>query len=416
MFKPVSLFVGLRYTRNRRRNLLVSFVSIVSMLGVSLGVTTLIVVLSIINGSTSTMRDETLKSVPHALISGFPEDQWTALASEAEAHPQVVAAAPFIEGEAWLRHQGNNVFVRLRGIDPARELSVLDVASDHEKRLFSRLAESEQGIILGTQLAATLGVYGNASLSLTPLRSLLGRSLNDAKGFDVVGTADFGFYGNQNIAVINLETARELFQRRGTDNSLSSNMQVRLKVDDVFNAKIIASQSLSQSNAGLSVIDWSESQASLFNALQMEKILTGFMLLMIVIIGAVNIVSTLVMVVADKGADIAILRTMGASRTMIMSIFVIQGSVAGLIGTLVGAFLGILLVFNIIDMSIALERFINNRLQDQSIYLISHLQTELIWSDVGLVCSMALVISFFATLYPAWRASKVHPAEVLRYE
>lgn len=411
MFKPVSLFVGLRYTRTRRRNFFVSFVSIISMLGVCLGVVTLIVVLSVINGSTTIQRDETLKSVPHAVARlSAAQAPLGDLLAQAEAHDEVLAAAPYLEGEAWVRYQGQNMFVRLRGVDPERELAVVENDTEHNKLLFSRLAESDGGIILGTQLAGRLRVYGNASLSVTPLRSLLRRTLDDAKGFDVIGTADFGFYGNENLALISLEQARELFAA-----SAEQQLAIRLRVTDIFAAKRIAAEAFSDAE-GLTVTDWSETQSSLFNALQMEKVLTGFMLLMIVIVGAVNIVSTLVMVVADKGADIAILRTMGASRRLIMSVFIIQGSVAGLIGTSLGAVIGVFLAQNVIGISVAVENAINRRLNDSSIYLISHLKSQLIWSDVALVCLMALLISFLATLYPAWRATKIQPAEVLRYE
>ena len=410
MYKPVSLFVGLRYLRTRRRNFFVSFVSSLSMLGVCLGVVTLIVVLSIINGSTSTMRNETLKAVPHVIVSGPESLSLSALADRAMTHSEVEGAAPYLEGEAWIRHQGQNSFVRLRGIDATREMAVIDNATEHNRRIFQRLAQSENGIVLGTQLAASLGVYGSASLSVTPLRSLLSRTLSDVKGFNAVGTADFGFYGSENIALINLSQAQALFA-----NTASSRPQLRLKVSDVFTAKSIAIDALGQAE-GLEFTDWTETQSSLFNALQMEKILTGFMLLMIVIVGAVNIVSTLVMVVADKGADIAILRTMGASRTTIMSIFIVQGSIAGVIGTLLGATLGVFLALNVISISASIENIINQQLANQSIYLISHLRSQLLWSDVYLVCAAAVFISFLATLYPAWRASKVQPAEVLRYE
>jgi lipoprotein-releasing system permease protein len=186
-------------------------------------------------------------------------------------------------------------------------------------------------------------------------------------------------------------------------------------VDDVFNAKAVA-EDLFADYPGLSVQSWDDAQASLFNALRMEKVLTSFMLLMIVMVGAVNIVSTLVMVVADKGADVAILRTMGASRNTIMKIFVVQGLVAGFLGTLVGAILGTLLAANITDISLILERIINSLTSDSNRYFISHLQTQIEWGEVALICIAALTISFLATLYPAYRASKIQAAEVLRYE
>ncbi len=411
MFKPVSLFVGLRYTRTRRHNYFISFVSIISMLGISLGVIALVVVLSVINGSTSTMRLETLKSIPHVTVSGpGVSADWQRLVEKARPSVNVLGAAPYMEAEAMLRNQGQILFIRLRGVDPELEPTVLDNDSSTYRELLQALDSSENGIVLGTQLAGRLGIFGSDDVSITPLGSLLDRSLDDSRGFQVVATADFGFYGNDNIALIKLDQAREIFSR-----SADNNLRLRLRVSDVFEAENIASEALS-GESGLLIQPWNEVQANLFNALRMEKIMTGFMLLMIVLIGAVNIISTLVMVVADKGADIAILRTMGASRKTIMSVFMVQGVVAGVIGTLLGMLLGVLLALNITELSLLFERFVNNTFSGSNIYLISHLEAELVWGDVALVGIAALIISFLATLYPAYRAANVHPAEVLRYE
>jgi lipoprotein-releasing system permease protein len=411
MFKPVSMFVGLRYTRTRKHNYFISFVSIISMLGISLGVIALVVVLSVINGSTSTMRDETLKSIPHVTVSGAGVSaDWQRLAEKASASEQVLGAAPFVEAEVMLRHQGQTQFIRLRGIDPGLEPSVLENDSSAYRELLQALDSSKSGIVLGNQLAGRLGIFGRGEVSITPLRSLLARSLDDSRGFQVIATADFGFYGNENIALINLDEAQEIFAQNG-----NGGLQLRLRVNDVFDAANIANEALA-GESGLRIQPWSEIQANLFNALRMEKIMTGFMLLMIVLIGAVNIVSTLVMVVAEKGADIAILRTMGASRKTVMAIFMVQGVIAGLIGTLLGMVLGVLLALNITDLSLLLERFINDTFAGSNIYLISHLQSELVWGDVALVGVAALLISFLATLYPAYRAANIQPAEVLRYE
>jgi len=411
MFKPLSLFVGLRYTLTRKRNFFLSFVSLISMLGISLGVLILIVALAVINGSISTLRAEALKSVPHVTVSGpLVEQDWTSRREQALLHPSVLAAAPYLEGEALMRDQGDNEFIRLRGIDPTLEAEVVSNASPRYTDLLALLAATDNGIILGTQLAGALGIFSSGEVSVTALGSLLSRSLSDAKGFEVVGFADFGFYGNNQVALVNLGEAQELFQ---SDSGVQ--LQLRLKVDDEFAAAEIASEAFAGS-AGLQIEPWNVTQANLFNALNMEKILTGFMLLMIVIIGAVNIVSTLVMVVSDKGADIAILRTMGASRQTIMRVFIVQGLVAGFIGTLVGAVLGIVLAYSITDLSLLLERAINSVFTNANVYLISHLQTRIAGSEVLLVCLAALLISFLATLYPAYRASKIQPAEVLRYE
>lgn len=379
------------------------------MLGVSLGVMVLIVALSVINGSINSLRNEALKSVPHVTIAGESlESNWEREAVNAQLSDQVLAAAPFLEGEAVLRYQGRNIFIRVRGVDPQREAEIVNNESQSFSNLLDILQERNNSIILGTQLASQLGISSGNELSVTSLNSLLTRSLSDAQGFEVIGFADFGIYGNQAIALINLNEARELFaQDRGV------NLQLRLRVSDIFNAELIA-MDLFENAGNLDIQSWNETQATLFNALNMEKLLTSFMLLMIVVIGAVNIISTLVMVVSDKTSDVAILRTMGASRSIIMKIFVIQGLIVGIVGTTIGALLGLLLANNITKLSLWLEQLINLVFADANIYLISHLQTRVNVSEVMLVCLIALLICFLATLYPAFRASKIQPAEALR--
>ena len=411
MQKPFSVFVGLRYTLTRKQNFFLSFVSLVSMLGVSLGVMVLIVALSVMNGSIGTLRADALKSVPHVTVSGDRvTTNWNELANIALSSPKVISAAPYLEGEANILYQGNNRFVSLRGVEGVLEADVVDNPSSGYRDLLIVLSETESGIILGAQLAGSLGIYSNADLSVTALDSLLARNLTDTQGFTVVGYADFGAYGNSDTGLINLARAEQLFAQNS-----ASQLQLRLRMNDVFNAKAIA-EDLFANYPDLSVQSWDEAQASLFNALRMEKVLTTFMLLMIVMVGAVNIVSTLVMVVADKGSDVAILRTMGASRSTIMKIFVVQGLVAGFLGTFTGAILGTLLASNITDISLVLERIINSLPSGSNRYFISHLQTQIEWGEVALICIAALTISFLATLYPAYRASKIQAAEVLRYE
>ena len=411
MFKPVPLYIGLRYTRTRKRNVFVSFVSIISMMGITLGVLAMIVVLSVINGSTTVMRNETLKSVPHALV-GFsnPEVDWQQLTGRFSSQPEIAAAAPFLQGEAWIRHQGQDRFVSLRGVDSAAELTVMDAPSTHLQQLMEELESVENGMILGSRLARDLGIFSNESVSVTPLSSLLGRSLDDAKGFNILGAADFGFYGNDSVALVKLSQAQELFTNQ--------NVELRLKVDDVFDAAGIIQRASTRLDLSeqVTVIPWNESQRNLFDALRMEKMLTGFMLLMIVLIGAVNIVSTLVMVVADKSADIAILRTMGAGKVAIMGIFIVQGTFAGLLGVMLGTVSGVVVTLNLNGISTAFENLVNSMLAPERLYLISYLRAELHWGDVAVIALAALLISFLATLYPAYRAARVQPAAVLRYE
>jgi lipoprotein-releasing system permease protein len=418
MFKPVSLFIGLRYIRTRKKSQIISFVSVVSTLGITIGVLALIVVTSVINGSTSTMRDETLKAVPHAsILSSQGLSTWEPVREALASQPQVIGAAPYVEGESWLRYDGAAEFVQLRGVDPRFEGDVLQVESPGFDALLETLRNTENGIILGIRLANRLGIYLDDEVTLMSLNSLINRDLDDVMRFKVIGAADFGFYGNDNTVMIDLQAAQSLFG----DGAAAQDVRLRLRVDDVFNAGPIASRALEDIpdpalRQGLSSTSWSQTQASLFDALRLEKAMTGFMLLMIVVIGAVNIVSTLVMVVADKSADIAILRTMGASRATIMSIFVTQGTTVGVLGTALGALSGVLLAQNLAAVTAWLEAVLNATFSPEDVYMISYLRAELRSEDVVLTCVSALVVSFLATLYPAYRATRIQPAEVLRYE
>ena len=415
MYQPLVLFVGLRFVRARKKNQLMSFVSLISMLGIALGVLALIAVMSVINASTSTMRNETLKSVPHAgLVLPAGGIGWQQAAQTLQQQSGIVAAAPFVEGEAWLRADGNGEFVAVRGVDPASEPAVLQQDSPHLEQLLAALAETPDGIILGTRLASRLALFNGMQLSVTPLSSLLSRDTGDARSFRVLGVADFGFYDNASTALVNLPAARALFAGSGPG---TGRMQMRLRVDDLFNAAALSSHAAQAlPPADYRVNSWDQSRRSLFDALRLEKVLTGFMLLMIVIIGAVNIVATLVMTVADKSADIAILRTMGAGRGTVMAVFVIQGLAAGVFGTLLGALGGVALAASIGDLTQAVQSLLNSALAPGDVYMIAHLQSELQWADVALVCASALLVSLLATLYPAWRASRIQPADVLRYE
>ncbi len=418
MFKPVALFIGLRYTRTRKKSQIISFVSVISTLGITIGVLALIVVLSVINGSTSTMRDESLKSVPHASLEasdGLPD--WAQLRGAVVDHEGILGVAPYVEGEAWLRVDGAAEFVQVRGVEPGLESQVLQVESPGFEALLQTLGQRENGIILGLSLANRLGVYLDDEVTLMSLNSLVNRELDAVMRFQVIGAADFGFYGNGNTIMVSLESARTLFGQTPP----GQDVRLRLRVDDVFNAGTIAREALEAvPDAALtrqvSSSSWSETQSSLFDALRLEKTLTGFMLLMIVVIGAVNIVSTLVMVVADKSADIAILRTMGASRGTIMSIFVTQGTTVGVMGTALGTVLGVVVSLNLGAITHGIETALNTAFSPANVYMISYLRAELHREDVVLVCVSALAVSFLATLYPAYRATRIQPAEVLRYE
>ena len=417
------MYVGLRYSVARRGNLLLSFVTLMSMLGISLGVMILIVALSVMNGSIGVLRGEALKAVPHATVSAAAGDlDWEALRIRAEAHPEVLAAAPFVEGEAVLRFQGEDAFVRMRGVLPELEPAVLDAAGPADQELFASMARSPDAMIVSARLGAGLGGYPGAEASVFSLAGLLDRAPAGSRGLSIAGFEDFGIYGESNIVLLHLDQAREVLR-----DDPGVNVKLRLKVADPMAARRIAEAAFAglpglgqEIEQGLEIVTWQEEQASLFNALAMEKVVTTAMLLVIVLVGAVNIVSTLVMVVADKSADIAILRTMGAGSRTVLGIFIVQGMVAGVAGTATGALLGVLLGHNVTAISQTLERWLNalplGREGGGEVYLLSHLQTRVEPLEVALISLAALLISLLATLYPAWRGSRVQPAAVLRCE
>ncbi len=408
-FFPV--YVGLRYSVARRGNLLLSFVTFLSMLGISLGVMVLIVALSVMNGSIGVLRGEALKAVPHVTISATQGDlDWRAMTVLAEENPEILAAAPFVEAEAVLRFHGRDAFVRLRGVMPERELAVLDSPAPADGELFAGMTVAPDGMIVSARLAASLGIFPGEQATVFSLAGLLARSFGDSRGMTITGFEDFGIYGESNIVLLHLEQARTVLRE-----DPGADLRLRLKVADVMEARRIAEDSFG-GVPGVEIATWQEEQASLFNALAMEKLVTTVMLLVIVLVGAVNIVSTLVMVVADKSADIAILRTMGASSSSVLGVFIVQGMVAGVAGTVTGAGLGVLLGHNITTISQTLERWLNMLPLQGEVYLLSHLQTRVDMTEVLLISIAALLISLAATLYPAWRGSKVQPAEVLRYE
>ena len=411
MRRPFSLFVGLRFSLAKKHNFLLSFVSLASMLGISFGVLILIVATSVINGSINVMRTEALKSVPHAVLQAeVLNGNWEEHIDQISNLEKISAAAPFLEGDAVIRNQGNFEFVEVRGILPRREQNVVENMSHAYMQILKELEATDQGIILGTRLAASLGVFNSGSIEVASLGNLLKQNFNDAQSFKVLGFADFGLYGNSNLALINLDDAQVLFEK---DSEID--LQLRLKVEDIFDAKLIADRS-KVIIPSINTVSWDEAQSSLFTALNLEKILTGIMLAMIIVIGAVNIISTLVMVVSNKNSDIAILRTLGASRSMILKIFVIQGMISGILGTLFGVILGIVCAVYAPYISGAIESVLNEFLVNGNVYFISHLRTQVMLEEIFLIGFVAILISFLATLYPAYRATKIYPAEVLRYE
>lgn len=414
MQTPLSVTIGVRYSRARKSSGLLSFVSTVAMLGVALGVTVLIVALAVMNGSIAFLRAEALKSLPHIVVTGDSvQSQLEPLRLAFAASDGVESVLAVTEFEALISQSGVNDFAEVRGIDAQFSEAIAGNQGARAQELLDRLQATPDGAIIDSRLAARLGLSGTQELNLTAIDSLLRQSDVQSQGFKVLGFADFGAYGGGQTVLINRAAALSLSGNRGQT-------KLQLTLVDLFESENIASQIAElapvKGDSDLVIETWQQAQSGLFDALAMEKFLTGLMLMMIVMIGAVNIVSTLVMAVAEKTSDIAILRTMGASSGAIMRSFIMQGGVSGVLGTFFGAGLGVFIALFLAPIGLALESALGALLGQPNLLLVSHLQTKLLWSEVLLVCGLALLISLLATLYPAFRASRIAPAEVLRYE
>lgn len=414
MFKPLSLFIGLRYTAAKRSNHFISFISLASMLGLMLGVAALIVVLSVMNGFDRELKQRILGMVPHASISGYnqPIENWRELNSQLEEHPDVLAAAPFIQAQAMLTSRGTVRGALINGVDPDYE-SRVSILGDHMKQgTLSSLNDQRFGIVLGELLARYLNVsVGDKVTLVLPEASVsVAGVVPRLKRFTVVGTFSVGAELDANLAYINLKDAATI-KRMGDGVE-----GIRLKFNDLFTAPKQVRKIADGLNGYFRISDWTRTHGNLFQAIQLEKRMIGLLLFLIVLVAAFNIVSTLVMVVTDKKADVAILRTLGATPGHIMRIFMIQGTVIGTLGTLLGTLLGVLLALTVSDLISWVERTFGIQFLDADVYFISDLPSDLQWADVGLISCAAMLISFLATIYPAWRAAKLQPAEALRYE
>lgn len=414
MFRPYEIFIGLRYTRAKRRNNFISFISLISMLGIAVGVTALITVLSVMNGFELELRSRILSMAAHASVtspSGI--EGWQQIADIALTNADVLGAAPFVKGETMLAH-GNRVSgAVLQGILPAREPEVAEVGQHMKAGSLTDLKPGQFGIILGHELAWSLGLdVGDKVTVVSPQGTITpAGTLPRLRRFTVVGIFEVGMYEyDRGLALVHLEDAAKLFQ---LGDRVSG---VRLKLDDMFEAKRVSSELARRLPVDYRITDWTQQHANFFRAIKTEKAVMFVILTLIVAVAAFNIVSTLVMVVTDKRADIAILRTLGATPASVMGVFIVQGAVIGLFGTLLGAVGGVALALNVETIVPAIERLFHVQFLSPDVYYISKLPSELDWPDVWRISMLAFLLSLLATLYPAWRASRTQPAEALRYE
>jgi len=415
MFKSLPLFIGLRYTRAKRRNHFISFISLTSMLGIALGVTALITVLSVMNGFEKELRERILGMASHATITGYDNtlQNWQGLADIAHQHPEVVGAAPYIEGEGMLSNGEQVSGVALRGIDVAYEGEVSEVAEKMIAGDLALLQPGEYGIVLGVDLARSLNVLLGDKVSLIVSKANISPAgiMPRMKRFTVVGIFEVGMYEyDSSLALLQIEDAAKLYKMDGEVTGL------RLKLQDMFMAPQVARELVDGQLGSYYMSDWTRKHANFFRAIQIEKTMMFLILSLIIAVAAFNIVSTLVMVVTDKSADIAILRTLGATPTTVLLIFMVQGCVIGFIGTTLGFIGGVSLAMNVDTIVPALESLFKTKFLDASVYYITELPSDLHWNDVIKITSISFVLSLLATLYPAWNASKMQPAEVLRHE
>jgi len=410
-----ELLVGLRYTRAKRRNRFIGINSLVSMIGIFVGVWALIVVLSVMNGFQKEVRTRILGVASHVQITSIDNrlPDWRSIAALAAQHPRVRATAPFVQGQAMLAAGQAVRGALVRGILPEEEEKVADIGQHMRSGSLAELRAGEFGIVLGADLARGLGVLPGDKVALVAPQGLVTPAgvIPRLKQFTVVGSFEVGMAdADAGLALMHLRDAQTLYQ---LGDAVSG---VRLRLDDLFAARSVARELMARLPQNVFASDWTRSHANFFRAVEIEKRMMFIILTLIILVAAINIISTLVVAVTDKQADIAILRTLGAAPGSVMQIFIVQGMVIGVAGTLIGAGLGIVTALNIDVIVPAIESAFNIKFLSKDVYLIPELPSDLQAGDVGWIVLMALGLSFFATLYPSWRAARVNPAEALRYE
>lgn len=415
MFRPLALFIGLRYTRAKRRNHFISFISFSSMLGMALGITALITVLSVMSGFQKEVRERILSITPHITLHEFNGrlQDWQSALQLMQQNPQVLGATPFVQAEVMLNVGSLVSGVLLQGVMPGQERKVSELADKVVLGSLDDLQAGQFNIILGEQLAVYMGVgVGNKVTVITPQANTTALGTTPVlKRFTVSGIFTSGMYDfDRSIALIHLADGARLFRLGEAVNGL------RLQLENPMQAPRIAQELAQNLPSRYYLSDWTREHANYFRAVQIEKTAMFIILMLIVAVAAFNIVSTLVMMVNDKQADIAILRTLGATPTTIMGVFIVQGVTIGLIGTLLGLAGGISLALNVGPVVLFIEEFFQTKFLAPDLYLISDLPSEVIPADVITIAIVAFSLAVLATLYPAWRAARTQPAEALRYE
>ena len=415
MALPYELMIGLRYTRAKRRNHFISFISLISMLGIALGVTALIVVLSVMNGFQTELRSRILAVVSHVQISGANGEiaGWEEVARDSAKLPEVRGAAPYVQAQGMLSFGQSVRGAMVRGILPDEEEKVADFRAHIKEGKLESLQPDAFNIVLGSELARALGVFPGDKVTLIAPQGVVTPAgvVPRLKTFTVSGIFEVGMYEyDSGLALIRMEDAQKLYRM---EDRVSG---VRLKLDDLFRAPWIARELANTLTVPAYISDWTRSHANFFRAVQIEKNMMFIILSLIVAVAAFNIVSTLVMAVTDKQADIAILRTLGASPRSIMAVFMVQGALIGFIGLGLGIVGGVTLALNVDVVVPFIERMLGTQLMSKEVYYISNLPSELQWRDVATITGVSFVLSLVATIYPSWRASRVNPAEALRYE
>ncbi len=414
MLTPYELFIGLRYMRARRRNHFISFISLISVLGIAIGVIALITVLSVMNGFQKELKDRTLGMASHATVLERSENlsNWRIVAGQIEGHPEVEGVAPYFRAEGMLVNNKQVSGTVIRGILPEEEPKVSEIAEKMIEGEFNNLRSGEFGIILGKELSRALHVLTGDKVTLVAPQANITPAgiMPRLKRFTVVGIFEIGMQEfDSALALIHLEDAQRLFRKNGPSG-------LRMKVTDLMKAPLISREVMSKIPGEYWILDWTQRHANLFHALKTEKIVMFVILTLIVAVAAFNIIATLMMTVTDKQADISILRTLGASPRSIMLIFMIQGTIIGAIGTLLGVLGGVWLASSVESLVQSIEQLFGVDFLPGSVYYISTLPSELNWGDVCIISVVAFLFSLLSTIYPARNASSTQPAEALRYE